>query len=206
MRICDEMRDREKAFDFHNTCIDEKRMHSQQPPTTRRSRCRERSAYNATVLPTGSHMLVLIFFFLLVAVTSSGSAALTASEALVAPMVSLAASDDVDAARPRSIRRSRSEASRSASWAETLQQLRSRKADDSPKSRTRMVVVTAYYGSSMPLREVTWPNKVAYCKRHGYDAVDLYASDDVVRDGTRTLGHTRTCSLLPWPGIVSPQS
>jgi hypothetical protein len=147
-------------------------------------------------------MLVLIFFFLLAAATSSGSAALTASEALVAPMVSLAASDDVDGARPRS----RSEASRSASWAETLQQLRSRKADDSPKSRTRMVVVTAYYGSSMPLREVTWPNKVAYCKRHGYDAVDLYASDDVVRDGTRTLGHdTRTCSLLPWPGIVSPQ-
>ena len=122
-------------------------------------------------------MLVLIFFFFLAAATSSGSAALTASEALVAPMVSLAASDDVDAARPRS------------RWAETLQHVRSRKADDSPKSKTRMVVVTAYYGSSMPLREVTWPNKVAYCKRHGYDAVDLYASDDVVRDGTRTLGH-----------------
>ena len=68
------------------------------------------------------------------------------------------------------------------------------------ESIPRLVVVTAYYGSSLPLRDVTWPNKAAYCHRHGYDLVDAYATDDAVQRmvNTATLAkHARDRLNLP---------
>jgi len=44
-----------------------------------------------------------------------------------------------------------------------------------------LCVVSAYYGSSRALKNITWPNKVAYAKQHEYAIVDVYAVSPKVR-------------------------
>lgn len=42
---------------------------------------------------------------------------------------------------------------------------------------SKIVIVSAYYGTSEALRDITWSNKLAYAKAHGYDCYDAYRDD-----------------------------
>ena len=48
----------------------------------------------------------------------------------------------------------------------------------------RVCLITAYYGTSLQLRPITWPNKLRYAERWGYPIVDL--TDDELATGLAT--------------------
>lgn len=51
-----------------------------------------------------------------------------------------------------------------------------------------IVIVTAFYGTAEVLRDITWPNKQAYAKQHGYALVDAYRDDPEVRNNVFLIG------------------